>query len=151
MADFAPKSPRLVNRKARFDFEILERLEAGLCLKGTEVKSLRSGQASLDEAFARLQGDELYLVNFHIHPYEAGNRFNHEPLRPRKLLLHRREIRKLASKVAQRGQTLVPLAIYFNQRGLAKVELALARGKTRGDKREAIREREAKREMSRGR
>jgi SsrA-binding protein len=151
MAKSAAKSARLVNRKARFNYEILERLEAGISLKGTEVKSLRSGQASLEEAFARLDGDEFYLVNCHIRPYEAGNRYNHDPLRPRKLLLHRREIRKLATKVTQRGQTLVPLAIYFNDRGLAKVELALVRGKTQHDKREAIREREAKREMTRGR
>lgn len=139
--------PRITNRKARFNFEFLERFEAGICLQGTEVKSLRNGQASLEEAYARLQGPELYLINCHIKPYAHGNVMNHEPTRPRKLLLHRREIRKLATKVTQRGLTLVPLQIYFNKRGLAKVELALARGKAAHDKREAIKKRDQEREI----
>ncbi|UCG32102.1 MAG: SsrA-binding protein SmpB [Phycisphaerales bacterium] len=138
---------RITNRKARFNFELLERFEAGICLQGTEVKSLRSGQASLEEAYARFQGSELYLINCHIKPYEHGNIMNHEPLRPRKLLLRRREIRKLATRVTQRGLTLVPLQIYFSKRGLAKVELALARGKAAHDKREQIKKRDQEREI----
>lgn len=143
------EAKRLTNRKARFNYEILERLEAGLALTGTEVKSLRQGKASLDEAYATIQGGEVILINCHISPYEQGNVANQEPLRRRRLLLHRREIRKLQPKVVLRGQTLVPLAIYFNERGLAKVELALVRGKTRADKRESIKLREHKREMER--
>ena len=139
--------PRITNRKARFNFEFLERFEAGICLQGTEVKSLRAGQASLEEAYARLQGSELYLINCHIRAYEHGNVMNHEPMRPRKLLLHNREIRKLATKVTQRGLTLVPLQIYFNKRGLAKVELALARGRAAHDKRQEIKKRDQQREI----
>jgi SsrA-binding protein len=139
----------MVNRKARHNYVVLDRMEAGIVLLGTEVKSLRDGQVSLDEAFARLQGEELFLVGCHIKPYSAGSAHNHDPLRPRKLLLHRQQIRKLASKVTQKGQTLVPLAIFFNKRGLAKVDLALVRGKTKADKRDTIRERDARRDMER--
>jgi SsrA-binding protein len=142
-------SKRIVNSKARFNYQILEQAEAGISLVGTEVKSLRGGHASLEEAFARIDRGEVYLYGCHINPYEQGNLNNHEPLRPRKLLLHRREIHKLLTKVTQRGLTLIPLSMYFNKRGLAKVELALVKGKTHGDKREDIKKREHERDMAR--
>lgn len=144
-----PKSARLANKKARFNYEILERIEAGIALKGTEVKSLRLGNASVGEAFARVDRGQVTLHNFQIQPYAQGNRFNHDPKRPKQLLLHRREIKRLASKVQIKGQTLVPLVVYFNDRGLAKVQLGLARGKTHGDKRQDERKREDEREMAR--
>jgi len=137
-----------VNRRARFEYEILETFEAGMVLVGTEVKSLRQGQASIKEAFADVVGGEVFLVDSHIPPYILGNIHNHEPKRRRKLLLGKREIRRLGGKTAEKGLTLVPLRVYF-RRGLAKVELALARGKKIHDKRETIRRREAKREMER--
>ena len=140
---------RIINSKARFNYHILERMEVGIALLGTEVKSLRAGNASLDEAFARIERGEMFLYGCHIKPYEKGNLNNHEPLWPRKLLLHRREIHRLWGKVTQRGQTLVPLKIYFNKRGLAKVELALAKGKTHGDKRQDLKKRDHEREMAR--
>ena len=137
-----------LNRRARFEYEILETFEAGMVLVGTEVKSLRQGQASIKEAFADVVGGEVFLVDSHIPPYALGNIHNHEPKRRRKLLLGKREIMRLGSKTAEKGLTIVPLRIYF-RRGLAKVELALARGKKIHDKRETIRRREAKREMER--
>ena len=136
------------NRKARHEYHIEETHEAGIVLTGTEVKSLRQGRASLAEAYARVENDEVWLHHLHIPPYEAGNIFNHEPLRPRKLLLHRREVDRLRGRTEQKGYTLVPLRVYF-RRGLAKVELALARGKRQYDKRAAIAEREATRRMER--
>ncbi|MDR7544526.1 MAG: SsrA-binding protein SmpB [Armatimonadota bacterium] len=136
------------NRRARHEYHIEESLEAGLVLTGTEVKALRSGRASLGDAYARIENGEAWLYHLHIPPYEAGNIFNHDPLRTRKLLLHRRQIERLAGKVSQRGYTLVPLRLYFS-RGRAKVEIALARGKKLYDKREAIGEREADREAQR--
>jgi SsrA-binding protein len=142
-------SKRIVNSKARFNYHILEKMEVGISLLGTEVKSLRGGNASLEEAFARIDRGEVFLYGCHISPYDEGNLNNHEPLRPRKLLLHRREIHRLLTKVSQRGLTLVPLTIYFNKRGLAKVELALVKGKTHGDKREDIKKREHTRDMAR--
>ena len=142
-------SPRLANKKARYQYEILERVEAGIALKGTEVKSLRLGDASLDEAFARIDNGQITLHNFQIQPYSQGNRFNHDPKRIKPLLLHRREIRKLAARVQIKGQTLVPLCVYFNKRGLAKVELALARGKKLYDKRQDQRKRQDARDMAR--
>ena len=144
-----PKSARLANKKARFNYEILERIEAGIALKGTEVKSLRLGNASVGEAFARVDRGQVTLHNFQIQPYAQGNRFNHDPKRPKQLLLHRREIKKLASKVQIKGQTLIPLVVFFNDRGLAKVQLGLARGRTHGDKRHDERKREDEREMAR--
>jgi len=145
----AEQGPRIVNKKARFNFEILERIEAGISLRGTEVKSLRAGAASIAEAYARIENGRAYLHNFQIQPYEAGNRFNHDPKRPKPLLLHRREIHRLASKVQIKGQTLVPVSVYFNKKGLAKVELALARGKAHQDKRQDIKKRDQEREMRR--
>jgi SsrA-binding protein len=137
------------NRKARHEYEILDTREAGVVLQGTEVKSLRDGRANLQDAFARLDGGEVWLYNMHISPYEAGNRFNHDPLRPRKLLLHKSEIRKLIGQVEQKGLTLIPLDLYF-RRGMAKVTLALVRGKKLHDKREDLKKRDMQREMERG-
>ena len=137
-----------LNRRARFEYEILETFEAGMVLVGTEVKSLRQGQASIKEAFADIIEGEAFLVDSHIPPYVLGNIHNHEPKRRRKLLLGKREIQRLGSKTAEKGLTLIPLRIYF-RKGLAKLELALARGKKTHDKRETIRRREAEREMAR--
>lgn len=137
------------NRKAFHDYAIEEKLEAGIALKGTEVKALRQGRANLREGYARVERGELILHNCHIGEYSHGNLMNHEPLRPRKLLLHRREINRLLGKTQLKGLTLVPLRIYFNARGMAKVEVALARGKKQYDRREAVKEREATREMER--
>jgi SsrA-binding protein len=137
------------NRKARYEYHILDTWETGIVLQGTEVKALREGKANLKDAFARVDGGEMWLYNMHISPYEQGNRFNHDPLRPRKLLLHRGEIRKLIGQVEQKGLTLVPLDIHFT-RGKAKVVLALVRGKQLHDKRDSIRERDQQREIQRG-
>ncbi|MBH9537301.1 MULTISPECIES: SsrA-binding protein SmpB [Novosphingopyxis] len=137
------------NRRARFDFFIDETFEAGIALTGTEVKSLRFGEGSIAESFAEVRDEEVFLVNANIPEFSHGNRFNHEPKRPRKLLLHAREIEKLYGAVARRGMTLVPLSIYFNSRGRAKVELALAKGKKAPDKRATEKERDWKREQGR--
>ncbi|TVR99129.1 MAG: SsrA-binding protein SmpB [Rhodospirillales bacterium] len=137
------------NRRARHDYAIEETLEAGIVLYGTEVKSLRQGHASIVEAYADATGNEIHLVNAHIPEYEAAKHFGHEPKRPRKLLLHRREIEKLTGAVRRKGMTLVPLAIYFNRRGIAKVRLALAHGKRTVDKRAAVKDREWKRQKER--
>ena len=137
------------NRRARFDYAIDEVFEAGIVLQGTEVKSLRFGEGSIVESYAEVWEEEVWLVNSNIPEFSHGNRFNHEPKRPRKLLLKVREIAKLHGAVARKGMTLVPLSIYFNARGRAKVELALARGKNARDKRETTMEREWKREQGR--
>jgi len=137
------------NRKARHEYHVLDTWETGIVLQGTEVKSLRDGKANLKDAFARVDGGEMWLYNMHISPYEQGNRFNHDPLRPRKLLLHRNEIRKLIGQVEQKGLTLVPLDVHFT-RGKAKVKLALVRGKQLHDKRDTLRERDQQREIQRG-
>ena len=136
------------NRKARHDYFIEDVVEAGIALIGTEVKSLRQGRASLSDAYAEVIDGEVFLQNAHIAQYEPASRFNHDPLRPRRLLLHKREIRKLASRVAERGYTLVPLSLYFRN-GKAKVELALAKGRKTYNKRETIRERDIRRDMDR--
>ena len=136
------------NRKARYNYFIDDTLEAGIALAGTEVKALRAGRASIGEAFAAEQGGELYLVNAHIGDYAAA-REGHAATRPRKLLLHRREIARLFGMVQREGVTLVPLSLYFNPRGIAKVELAVARGKRKFDKRETIKERDWKRDKAR--
>ncbi len=137
-----------VNRRARHDFELGERFEAGLVLVGSEVKSLRDGKANLKDSHARFQRGEIWLFNAHISPYDPASQFGHDPVRARKLLLNRREIDKLDSKIKERGQTLVPLRLYFKN-GRAKVEVALARGKRRHDKRASMREREVAREVDR--
>lgn len=135
------------NRKARFHYEVLERYEAGLVLRGTEVKVLRSGQISLDEAYARFDGDELWLIGANIPEYSHGNQQNHEPQRKRKCLLHRTELRKLRAKTQQQGLTLVPLRVYFGSRGFAKVTIGLAKGRKVHDKRQHLKDKEAKREI----
>jgi SsrA-binding protein len=137
------------NRRARFDYFIDERLEAGIQLAGTEVKSLRVGEGSIAESYATVTGEEVWLINSSIPEYSHGNRLNHQPRRPRKLLLKAREIAKLQGAVTREGLTLVPLSIYFNSSGRAKVELAIARGKKAHDKRDTIKERDWKREQQR--
>jgi len=141
--------PIAQNRKARHEYIIESTLEAGVMLTGSEVKSLRQGRCSIGEAYAHEQGGELYLRGMHISPYEAATRRNHEPLRPRKLLVHRRELAKLLGQVQRGGYTLVPLSIYFNARGIAKVELALARGKRKADKRGTEKKRDWSRQKAR--
>lgn len=138
------------NRRARHDYQILETFEAGLVLKGVEVKSLRQGKASLAEAYASVEDGEVFLRQFHIPPYEQGNRWNQDPVRMRKLLLHKREIDKLWRAVQQKGLTLVPLKVYFT-RGRAKVLIGIGRGKKHYDKRAAIADRDAQRELARAR
>lgn len=137
------------NRRARFDYAIETVFEAGLALTGTEVKSLRAGQGSIAESYAEVKDSQVWLINSNLPEFSHGNRFNHEPKRPRKLLLHEREINKMHGAVARDGMTLVPLSIYFNSSGRAKIELALARGKKAHDKRETIKERDWKREQGR--
>ena len=142
----APEKVVATNRKAYHNFSILETYEAGLALKGTEVKSLRESQVTFKDCYATIENGEAWLIGCHIAPYHHGSDSNHAPERRRKLLLHRREISRLIGKVAERGLTLVPLRLYFKD-GRAKLELGLARGKKLHDKREAIREREVRREM----
>ena len=137
------------NRKARFNYEISETFEAGLQLFGTEVKSLREGKANLGDSYAGESGGELFLVNAYIPEYQQASRFNHETRRPRKLLMHRREIGRLAGAVQRDGMTLVPLKLYFNERGIAKLELALARGKKVHDKRQTEKDRTWSRDKAR--
>jgi len=138
-----------LNKTAKHDYFIEEVFEAGLVLTGTEIKSLRQGKVSLLGSYARLAGDELFVVGMNIKPYEQGNRFNADPLRPRKLLLHKKELKELSKEVQQEGRTIVPLNIYLNDRGLAKMEIALARGKKLYDKRETIAARDAERRIQR--
>lgn len=137
------------NRRARHDYRIEERFEAGLMLTGSEVKSLRGGRASIGEAYVTERGGELFLQGAHIPEYKAATRNNHEPRRLRKLLVHRRELAKLIGQVRREGYTLIPLAIYFNERGIAKLEVGLARGKRKVDKREDIKSRDWERRKSR--
>ena len=137
------------NRRARYDYFVEERFEAGIELRGTEVKALRTGQGSIAESYATVDGDEVFLINSSIPEYSHGNRLNHEPRRRRKLLMRAREIAKLHGAITRQGLTVVPLTIYFNSRGRAKIELALARGKKAHDKRETIKERDWKREQGR--
>jgi SsrA-binding protein len=137
------------NRKARFNYEILDVYEAGIMLTGTEVKSLRGGKATIAESYAEIKDGALMLINAYIPEYLQANRFNHEPKRPRKLLLHRRQIVKLANAIAREGMTVVPLKVYFNEKGRAKIEVALARGKKLHDKRATEKDRDWKREQGR--
>lgn len=137
------------NRKARFNYFIDDTIEAGLSLTGSEVKSLREGRASIQEAYAAEEGGEIMLINAHIPEYGPANRFNHVPKRPRKLLLHKKEISKLIGSIQREGMTLIPLAIYFNRRGIAKLSLGLARGKKQYDKRRTERDRDWQRDKAR--
>ncbi len=149
----AAKSPETLvgeNRKARFQYEILETVEAGLVLRGTEVKVLRAGKLSLDEAYARLERGELWLLGANIPEYSHGNAMNHEPKRRRKCLVHARELKKLREKSLVKGLTLVPLRVYFGARGFAKVTIAVARGRKLHDKRQHLKDKEAKKEIRQG-
>ncbi|HOW70535.1 MAG TPA: SsrA-binding protein SmpB [Phycisphaerae bacterium] len=151
MARKSPDKPprRILNKKARHDYHILQTLEAGIVLTGSEVKSLRAGTAQLNEAFVRINGTKLTLYGCQIDRYPPATDRNHEPLRNRRLMLHKREILKLTVQLVQAGSTLIPLSIYFNDRGLAKVELALVTGKREYDKRQDLRKKEHRREMDR--
>ncbi|MBO4990762.1 MAG: SsrA-binding protein SmpB [Firmicutes bacterium] len=137
------------NKKARHDYFIEEVYEAGLVLTGTEIKSVRQGRMNLKESYAKIENGEVFIYNMHISPYEQGNRYNVDPLRERKLLLHKQEIRKLIGYTTQKGLTLVPLQVYLNEKGLVKMEIAVARGKKLYDKREDIAKRDAGRRMER--
>jgi SsrA-binding protein len=148
-ADKPPATTVARNKRARHDYHILETWEAGVVLSGTEVKSLRQGKANLTDAYATVRDGEVFLLNLHISPYEQGNQFNHDPTRTRKLLLHKKEIRRMIGGVERQGLTLVPLELFFNPRGKAKVTLALAKGKKQHDKRADERRREDEREMAR--
>lgn len=151
MAQSKPKAEKNIadNRKARHDYFVEETFEAGIALQGSEVKSCRMGRVNLRDGYAQVDGGELFLNNVHISPYEQANRFNHEPLRKRKLLMHGVEIRKLHAAVKEKGYTLVPLRLYFNQQGRVKVLLGLARGKKEYDKRDDVAARDTKREIAR--
>jgi SsrA-binding protein len=142
------REPSVTNRRARFEFEKLESLEVGIALTGTEIKSIRNGNLSLQEAYARVRDGELWLVSLNIPPYKEGSYFNHEPNRPRKLLLHREQLDRLVGRAAEKGLTLVPLRLYFKG-GRVKLELALMRGKKLWDKRRTIAERDVKRDIAR--
>ena len=135
------------NKKAYYNYEILESYEAGISLLGSEVKSIREGRISLKESHAEIKGGEIFLLNCHISPYEAANIFNHDPIRERKLLLHRREIKRLSGKVTEKGLTLIPTKVLINDRGKVKIEVSLAKGKRAYQKREVIRERDRDREL----
>ena len=146
-----PETEKVVitNQKARHEFFILETYEAGIVLKGTEVKSLRNGDANLNDAYALVKNGEVWILNMHISPYEQGNIYNHDPERKRRLLLHKREIDRLAVRVEEKGLTLIPLRVYFNARGIAKCQLGVAKGKRQADKRETIKKRDWQREQAR--
>lgn len=144
-----PERTVTVNRKARHDYDILETYEAGIVLNGSEVKSIRQGKVSISEAYARINKGEIWIHNMHIAPYDPVLQRNYDPRQPRKLLMHRREIDRLIGLTQQRGLTLIPLRVYFNERGYAKIELGLAKGKRKVDRRREIMEREVKREVDR--
>ena len=137
------------NKKARHDYFLEEIIEAGIALTGTEIKSVRAGKVSIKESYAKVDGGELILYGMHISPYKEGNRYNVDPLRPRRLLVHKREIRKMIGATTQQGMTIIPVQMYINEEGRAKIEIALARGKKNYDKRESIAQRDAKRAMDR--
>ncbi len=143
------KSVTILNRRARFEYEILDEYEAGIVLYGTEIKALRSGKASITEAFCQFKDDELWVVNMSIEEYKLGTFYNHKTKRERKLLLHRRELEKLARSVKDVGFTIIPLKLYINEKGLAKLRIGLGRGKKLYDKRESIKDRENKRNLDR--
>ncbi|MXO64360.1 SsrA-binding protein SmpB [Altericroceibacterium endophyticum] len=146
---FDKKKTVAENRRARFDYHIDDTFEAGIALTGTEVKSLRFGEGSIAESYAEIRKGEAWLINANVPEFSHGNRFNHEPKRPRKLLLHEREINRLHGAVERKGMTLVPLSVYFNSKGRAKVELALAKGKQAHDKRATMKDRDWKRDQAR--
>lgn len=135
------------NKKAYFNYDLLENYEAGVSLVGSEVKSIRQGRISLKDSYAEIRGGEVFLLNFHISLYEAASRFNHDPEREKKLLLHRREIKRLSGKIKEKGLTLIPTKVLFNDKGKVKIEIALAKGKKAYQKKEVIKERDREREL----
>ncbi len=143
------KNIEINNKKAIFDYELLDKYEAGIILSGTEIKSVRNAQVNLKDAFCFFKGGELFIKNMHISPYEFGNLMNHEPLSIRKLLLNKRELNKLLTKIKEKGFTIVPVRMFISERGFAKVEIALARGKKTFDKRHSIKQKDMKRDMDR--
>jgi SsrA-binding protein len=145
----AQQNIHIVNKKATFEFEILERFTAGIMLTGTEIKSVRQGKVNMSDAFCSFTAGELYVRNMHISEYELGTVYNHEPKRPRKLLLRKQELKKLNTKVKEKGFTIIPLKMYLSDTGFAKIEIGLARGKKLYDKRESLKEKDTKREMNR--
>ena len=149
IADMAEIKLIAQNKKARHEYQVLDTYETGIELQGSEVKSCRQGGVNLKESYARFDGTEIFLVNAHISPYANANRFNHDPLRRRKLLLHRAEIKKLYGKMRERGQSFVPLKMYFNEKGKVKVQVALVKGKKLHDKRDDLRKRDEQRETER--
>jgi len=149
MAEKKNHRPAIVNRKAEFEYFLLDRFQAGIMLTGTEVKSIRRGKVQMVDAFCTFQGNELYVRNLHISPYEQGNAYNHDPLRPRKLLLNRTELRRLRKNLDEKGSTVIPTKIYFSDRNFAKMEIAFSRGRKSYDKRERIKEREVQRDIDR--
>lgn len=148
MAEGSNRTPVLTNRKALHNYEVLERIEAGIVLVGTEVKSIRAGRVNFKESYARIRNEEVWLMEMHISPYEKGTAWNHDPLRPRKLLLHKSEIKRLRGKIEEKGLTLIPLKLYF-KKGRVKIELGLSRGKKVYDKRKDIAKRDARRDTER--
>jgi SsrA-binding protein len=143
------KTVNIKNKRASFEYEFLEKLIAGLSLQGTEIKSIRQSMVNMGDAHCGFQNDEMWVFNLHISAYEEGNMFNHEPMRPRKILLKRREINRLKTKSEEKGLTIIPIRLFINDKGLAKLEIALARGKKLHDKRESIKEKDMQRELSR--
>lgn len=150
MGDKISKNFNIVNRRAGFEYFFLEKYDVGIVLTGTEIKSIREGKVNLQDAYCLFMGDELFIRNLHISPYTEGTHYNHEPLRDRKLLLTRRELRKLSAKLKDQGLTVIPIRIFSSERGLAKAEIALAKGKKLYDKRDTIKERDVKRDTDRG-
>ncbi|HAP01886.1 MAG TPA: SsrA-binding protein [Bacteroidetes bacterium] len=149
MKESSFKNPVINNKRALFEYEVMEKFIAGIMLTGTEVKSLRQGKANMGDAFCQFDKNDLWVKHLNISAYEKGSHFNHEPMRERKLLLKKRELDKLKSKVKERGFTIVPISIFFSDRGLAKIEIGLVRGKKTHDKRDSIKSREQKRELDR--
>jgi SsrA-binding protein len=143
------KTVNIKNKRAGFEYEFLEKFVAGISLQGTEIKSIRQSKVNMADAHCSFQGDEMFVYNLHISPYEEGNIFNHEPMRPRKMLLKKKEINRLKVKVEEKGLTIIPTRLFINDKGLAKLEIALARGKKLHDKRDSIKERDVARELSR--
>ncbi|MDX2002620.1 MAG: SsrA-binding protein SmpB [Chitinophagales bacterium] len=137
------------NRRAYFEYEILQKFSAGMMLTGTEIKSIKAGKANINEAYCVFQKDELFIKNMHISEYTLGTHYNHDPLRLRKLLMNKKELEKLHAKVKERGQTIIPLKIYLSERGFAKLDIALAKGKKTHDKRESIKAKDTKRDLQR--
>lgn len=150
-SNFMANQVQIKNKKAEYQYFLFDSYSAGLVLTGTEIKSIREGKANLTDAYCMFKGDELYIINLHISEYSLGTIYNHEPKRDRKLLLNRRELKKLLTKIKEKGYTIIPIILYINEKGLAKIDIALARGKKMFDKRESIKQKDTRREMERDR